>query len=520
VNDERADERKLVHEDVIGIGRTQLRLIDELERVKRMRAAAEEQERKEKEQLERAAQEKEEAAKKAAAGEAEGAEGQSAEDGEKPVNGEENKQTQVRDINSIPRPTRSKANKPKKMGLVAAAALVVLIAFIGGGVLFLKRGPPPPPPPNPKEVLAVGQLQEARNAFRRGDYAEAVKLAEEAETVFPGVDTEGFLEAARKELAIVEAFAQVRALLEENKFDEARALLEKTPEGTAQLTEEMRDKVAAEVERRAVEFKVAQVEAALEARDVETARSLIQRLPLERQPLFLGKLAELETLLAQEAADARAQDKALKAAAARRAREQRAAFIAAAFGVVETRFDAGDFSRASLECDRVIDDNRGDQEIRERAKLLKKLIPQFARVYQDAQRKVQSNALESAARSLRSAAELYRQIGFKGPIGDTLNGQLAVAAVVAGKGALARNDLANAALFFRDASRLSPEDPKVVEGMATLQRKLDDLFKQAYVVRDRDPEGAAEKFRLISEMAPEDSELKAKAREQLLALEQ
>ncbi|HEX5751369.1 MAG TPA: FHA domain-containing protein [Archangium sp.] len=517
VNDERVDECKLKHNDVIAIGRTRIRLIDEQEAVRQMRLAAEEAERKEKEEAERQAKEAEEAAKKAAEAGAAGTAGDAGAtpEGAEP-DAERDKKTQVRDIRDIPR----RSPPPRtNLGLLAAAALVLLIALIGGGVLFIKRGPPPPPPPNPKEVLAQDLMQQARAAFRNGDYAQAVKLAEEAEATFPGIPTHGFLQTARAELAIVQAFEQVRQLAGENRFEEARALLSKTPHGTVK-TEEMREKLDAELATAEVAWRVKQVEMALDARDVEGARALIRQLPIERQPLYLSKLEELEALIAQEDRDAAAQDRAARAAAARRAKEQREAFIAAAFSPVEQRFNAGDYSRAALECDRVIDAHSDDKEIRDRAKLLKKLLPQFARVYQDAQRKVQANALESAARPLRSAAELYRQIGFKGPVGDTLNGQLAASAVVAGKAALARGDLANANGFFNDALRLSPEDEKAQAGLASVQAKLNDVFRQAYLIKDREPEEATEKFRLVFQLASEGSELKTKAETQLLALEQ
>jgi pSer/pThr/pTyr-binding forkhead associated (FHA) protein len=518
VNDERVDERNLVHNDVITIGRTSLRFIDEQALVKQMRAEAEEAERKEKEEAERQAREKEEAEKRAAEAAATGAEASSSEGGESAAQGnQEDKKTEVRHINDIPR-----RNPPRKtrLGLLVAGALVLLIALLGGGVLFIKRGPPPPPPPNPKLEKARSFMQEARKAFRTGNYAEAVKLAEEAEEMLPGVDTDGFLPKAREELSIVQAFARVRELMAEYKFTEARELLQKTPRGTAQLTEDLRKKLEGDLETAAVEYLVKQVEEALEARDVEGARALIQRLPRERQPLYIGKLGELEALLASEDADAAARDRANRSAAARRAKEQREAFIAAAFGTVETRFNAGDYARAALECDRVIDAHRSDKEIRDRAKALKTLIPQFARVYQDAQRKLQANALESAARPLRSSAELYQRIGLKGPLGDTLNGQVATSAVVAGRGALARNDIASAASFFNEALRLRPDDAKARESMDSIQGKLEEMFKQAYIQRDRDPEGSAQKFRLISQMALEGSEVKAKAQEQLQALEQ
>jgi hypothetical protein len=108
----------------------------------------------------------------------------------------------------------------------------------------------------------------------------------------------------------------------------------------------------------------------------------------------------------------------------------------------------------------------------------------------------------------------------KGALGDTLNGQVAVSAVVAGRGALARNDIASAASFFNEALRLRPDDAKAREGMDSIQGKLEEMFKLAYIQRDRDPEGSAQKFRLIFQLAVEGSEVKGKAQEQLQALEQ
>ncbi|HSP79481.1 MAG TPA: FHA domain-containing protein, partial [Myxococcaceae bacterium] len=408
----------------------------------------------------------------------------------------------------------------RRKGLLLAGAVVLLLALIGGVVSFVTRGPPPPPPVDPQVEQARALLQEARTAFRRGDFAEAVRLAEEAEELLPGVDSEGFLEVARKELSIVQAFQQVRLLMEKHAFEEARELLEKTPRGTTLFTDEERERLEKELETRATEWLVQQVEALLEARDVEGARALIRRLPMERQPMYLGRLAELEALLAQEAADEAARDRTARLAAARRAKLARAEFIAESFRVVEARFNANDYSRAALECDRVIDAHRGDREIRERAKLLKKLIPRFARVYLDAQRKLQLNALASAARPLRSAAELYRQIGFDGPVGRTINEQLAVTSMVAGKTALARNDLAGAAGHFREALRLRPDDPQATAAMEKIQDKLDELYMQAYVQRDREPDSAVAKFRLVVDLATEGSELKEKAQAQLEALQQ
>ena len=515
VNDERVDERKLNHEDVIAIGRTKLRFVDEQERHRRKRQEAEEAERKEKEEAERKVKEAEERKQKAAEAKAaaEAAAASGAADPNAPGTSTESG-TQVRDVRNIPRRAAGPRNP---VGLVVAVALVLLVVLISGGVLFIKRGPPPPPPTNPKLEKAKGMLQEARNAFRRGDYQEAVNLATDADALFPGVDTEGFLNAAKAELSIVQAFAQVRALMAANKFDEAHTALDDTPHGAAQTTEEMRTKLTSDLAEAEAAWNVKQVEEALAARDPELALSLIQKLPLERQPLYRAKVAELEAQLAQESTNSASRDRAARAAAARRAKEQREAFIAAAFSTVSARFQAGDFGRATLECDRVVDANADDKEIRERARSMKKLIPQFERYYKDGQRKMQAGALDTAARSLRSAAELYRQIALPGPIGETLDSQLSQSAVAAGRSSLGRGDIADAASFFQEALRLRPGDPKAEAGMAELQGKLENVYKRAYIQRDRDPEGSAETFRLISKLAPEGSDLKSRADAQLMA---
>jgi pSer/pThr/pTyr-binding forkhead associated (FHA) protein len=504
VNDERVEEVRLNHDDVITIGRTSIRFVDELERIKRKRLEVEEAERREKEEAERLEREAEEARQKAE-------EEAAAEEAAAAAAAATAAAAQEKAAQALP--PKPPARDP--MRLIVAGVLVLVLALLGGGVLFFKRGPAEPPPLTPKQLRAQSLLQEARNSFRRGDYAEAVDLAEQADALFPGMDSENFLAAARMEFSIVKAFAEARTLMGGFEFAKARALLEATPHGTAASTAEARAKLEAELAKAELAYQVKQVEAALEARDVGTARTLIARLPADHQPGYLGKAAELESVLAQESVDADLQERNRRAAAARQVQAQREAFILAAFNPVQQRFDAGDYSRAVLECDRVIEAYAADKEIRERAQQLKKLIPQFARFYEDAQRKVRSNALESAARPLRSAADFYRQIGFKGSVGDTIRGQLVESSVAAGKGALARNDMVAAAGFFQEAVRLDPDNAKARDGQAALQARLETVYRQAYMQRDRDPERSQETFRMIVRLATEGSEVKTLAEVQL-----
>ncbi len=283
-------------------------------------------------------------------------------------------------------------------------------------------------------------------------------------------------------------------------------------------SDEERAKLDKELKEAEATFYTKKADELLEARDVEGVRAIIAKLPSNAQPLYRTKLADLEQLLAKEAADQAKQERNNKALAAKRAAERRAQFIAEAFDAVERKFENGDYDRAVLECDRVIDANKGDDEIRERAKNLKRLIPQFSRSFVDAQRKVQANSLETAVRPLKKSEELYNQIGFKGALLDTLHEQLAEASVRAGKAAAARNDIASAGRNFREALRLNPGDQRAQDGLAGLQSKLEELFQRAYVEKDRDPRSAAEKFRIVIDTAPEGSELRAKAEAHLKEL--
>src|SRR5205085_1775764 len=134
----------------------------------------------------------------------------------------------------------------------------------------------------------------------------------------------------------------------------------------------------------------------LEARDVENLRPVIPRLPPELQAQYRQKLMALEEVLAAEAVEQEKLDKTNKALSLKRAQQRRAQAMADAFASVERKFENGDYERAVLECDRVIEDNKSDGEIQQRARNLKRLIPMFASTYADSQRKVQGGSLETA----------------------------------------------------------------------------------------------------------------------------
>ena len=527
VNDERCEERVLKHNDEIEIGRTVLKFVDELEAVKLLRAEqeakeAEEKKKAEEEEAKKKAEE-EEAKKKAEEEEAKKKAGEEGGEQKDPAaDGADKEGAQNNAEGAALNPVQAALRKlPEKkvlyIGGASIAAVVLVVIMI---VIFSKDDTPEPVTIDPKEQLAIAKMQAARNAIRNGEYAEAVELIEAAERLKPGIDEEGLVKAAQAEATVMEAFQGVRKLMEQGNYEEARQRLDEAPAGTTAKSDEERARLEKELTDIEVDYYMKRAVELLEARDVENLRIVIPRLPADTQPLYRQRLAELEEIVAAEAIEQEKLDKTNKALAAKRAQQRRAQILADAFSSVERKFENGDYERAVLECDRVMEDNKSDGEIQQRARNLKRLIPQFASTYADAQRKVQARALETAVRPLRKSEDLYRQIGFNGTLLDSIRGQLADAEMRAGKAAVARNDVASANNHFREALRLNPDNNQVREAIRSLQGLLEELYRRAYVEKDRDPRSAAEKFKIVIDTAEETSELKKRAQDQLKELGQ
>lgn len=525
VNDQRVDECVLKHGDELALGKTRLRFVDEAEQIKELRAQAEAREAEEKREREEAAQEAKEARRSTSA-----VRGRDLDPSDPRLNEATNANYKLADVlrdeaknkdkgtavvsRPVRPPTRSAAGRlgagmtGKQKGLIGLAGFVMVMLVVG--LVFAKKGPPPPPPVDPNVERAKLLMQKARESVRADDFANAVRLVEEAEKLVPGVDEEGLARAARKQQAVLDALQEVRDLIDEKKFDEAREKLAKAPEGTAKTDEERRE-LETELEEKQLAARLQQVDEALATRDPEAVRPLLNALPEQNRQAFEEKLADLEAELARESADEKRRNRNARERAAQNAKEQRRQFMEEAFLDVERRFNGGEYQRAVLECDRVVDRYQGDKEVKERSMALKRLIPQFQRVLEEGQKKLESNALEAAAKPLRRATELYRQIGFRGSLGKTLDEQLASSSVASGQSALKKGDLASAGASFREALRLNPGDGRARDGLESLQKKVEELYLQAYIQRDRDPQAAAEKFKVIIETASEGSEVKRKA---------
>ncbi len=525
VNGEKVTERLLQHDDEVSLGKTKFLYVDEMAAYRKLREA-EAQKKKEEDDGAEAAAASEPAAESA---EAEGTpaavkKGGAAAEGNEKEKAGAIKRASTPEVAAVPRrrvgggleAAYDKLEPKQRLMAVGGAGGVLLLVIVL--VLVVATREKPPPPPDPRIAQAAEKMQLARDAVRAERYEDAVKLVEQAEKILPGSDTEGLLKRASAEMGAQKAVETIRGLISQGRFEDARAELARFPQASVKW-DDQKKVLAGEIEKREAEYKAEQVESMLASGELDAARQLAAELPEEKRLEVAGKLAEAEEQAKQQARAEAARAAAVRAAKQRQAREQRQAEIEEAFRTVARKFHAGEYERAAAECDRVMDAYRGDAEIRERAKLLKKLIPSFGRNFEDGHKKFKANQLAASVRPLRKARELYQQIGFQGALGEQIDEELAAAALAAGRDALARDDLATAAASFRDAARLDPSDPRAKDGLERIAAKADEVYTAGYMIRDRDPREAISKFKLVLQIAPEGSPVYEKAKRQLVALE-
>ncbi len=525
VNGEKTAEKILEHGDEIHIGKTKLKFNDEMAAFKKLR---DDQQKKSEDEEAAKKKEEEEAAEAPPAAEGTEASGEAlAEDGApadeagpktiaRPVVDRADRRPVSRRSAEEPKGAieKFKALEPKKRLMILGGAGVAMLLFI---VLIAATRSPPPPAIDPRQKVAAEKMQLARDAIRAQKYDEAIVLIEAAEKLQPGIDQSKLAASSRDELAIQKSIEAVRQMIETNRFDDARAELARLPKGSNK-TEDEKLKVQQELKLAEAKFKRAKVEELLAVGEVEAAKQLLLELPDADQNELAGRFVEAEDTAA---AIEKARLQALKNQAAGSANEKKRQAeerMAIAFAAVQRKFAGNEWQRAAGECDRVIDQNSGDDAIRKRAKLLQGLIPNFGRNYEEGMKKFREGQIGSAARPLRQARLYYLQIDLPTKLGGEIDEKLAQAAVMAGKEALLRDDLVTAAVNFRDAVKLDPNEGRARSGLDDVIAKAEDLYQSAYMIRDRDPREALKKFRVVEQVTPAGSPTHEKAKNNIASM--
>jgi pSer/pThr/pTyr-binding forkhead associated (FHA) protein len=516
VNGQPLTEGPLKHLDVIQIGQTQLQFVDEAVARKSMRQTGQNNEAPpaQAEPAAAAAEPAQEAEppkeEKEAAAPAEGAQ-EASTDNEEPFP-EERERTALSAAKIEAKRAFKGLSKRQKMVVGAAVTAWVLLFFLFAPLLFRRADSPPP---HPREVAAQKKLEEAQRMLGEGKPDEALDLLESAERLRPGLaGVTG--ERIRKEVAVVKALENARTALKQARFEDAWAALAEVPSDLEPYNREKK-LLESEVEAKQLQHLELSADEALARLDIAAAKEAMAKLPEEKQAAFAPRLEQAEIDAREKEQRERDEVLAAEEAARQQAEAVRVAQLESVFRAVERKFQARDFERAVLECDRILE-QRNDAPVLERAKQLKRLIPLFVLNLEDGERKLQNGANETAVQSLKKAKGMYDEINLPGPLGQIMDEYLLQASIAGGKAALARNDLASAATLFSDALKMSPEEAEAKKGMKRLSQRADDLYYEGYVQRDREPKEAAAKFKLVMELAPKTSPIFEKAQEQLQKL--
>ncbi len=489
INGTQVAEKLLVHDDEIVIGKTTLRFVDE------------------KQALDKIHEENEKLRQEASLAQAQEAEAPPAE-----AERGESEPSRAAPVLTTRHGRDSKRKLTRKTQLVLiVVGVVVAIASIAGWVLR----PPSKPLVDPNQVLAEQKMQAARNAAREGDFENVVKWVAEAEALIPGIDKSKLASQAQAELVFLSLLDEARTAIASRRFEDARKALAKTRDASVK-NEEARSKLLAALEEGEVSYKKEKIDELIASGEIEAARLILAELPVGSQSGPAQKIVEFERQLEKQKMRDAKNSAATARSAAALAQERREQEINDAFVVVERKFGSAEWDRAASECGRVITANPTDKDIVARAKLLSSLIPKFGAQYDEGTKKFRQGNLVQAAKPLKQALQLYRQVNLTANRYLTeLEEKIGAAAVVAAQDALLHNEVFTAWQMFKEAQRLDPDDAKARQGLENVARRAEELYQIAYGLKESDPQEAARKFKLVIQVTEPDSSLHERANTQL-----
>jgi len=404
--------------------------------------------------------------------------------------------------------------KRKQQLLIAASAGVVLclllVVFLGGG-----KKPPPPPGPTLQGPSAETYMNQARDAVRHGRYEEALAFRTRAVTIDPKSDPSNLGAQIEHELEVQKKLKEVEALVAKKQFGQARTALDAVPEASARSNDEKKRLAELMVKTEQQSF-LERTEELLMLGDFDAALDALRLVPRLQQTALGEKIeagrASYNEALRQGRMSAADREKLARAEAAAARKRQ----IAAAFSEVQRRFNGEDWKRAADECDRVLVQHPKDVEIRKRAQELKKQIPEFGRAYDEGAQKYRAGQIAASAVPLAKARALYKTIDLPAAaIDNSLKEMSSQAALLAGEVAFARGDYAAAATHFSEALKLQPSSERAQRGMARVVSKAEDLFTRGYSLRASDPREARRYFEIIIQITPPDTNWHERAKNQL-----
>jgi len=499
INEERVTEKILAHHDVITVGTTRLRYIDN--GAKAVVAASEDTSAKSVSQL--ALRKKEEPAKEAE------------------PEPEAEKELVRQELPPIERVRRKRKKGEKQEGVNKKKRLILILG--GAGVLlcgllavFLASGKKEPPPElgNAVVVTTESLISQARKAVRDGEDEEALRLLEQIAAISPQTDTSHFRKQVELEKEVKTSLQEVETLVARKEFELAKGNLDKIPEASARLNERKKE-LLERMLKEEQQFHLQRAEELLMLGDFDAALKTLSVLPRAMQAAVGQKVEEgrasyeeAKRQVGRRIDDDRRNDKI------RRTEEQKQK-VALAFADVQRKFNGEEWKRAADECDRVFASHPKEAEIKNLAKKLQKQILEFGFAYDEGVRKYRAGQLAAAAKPLSKAYALYSKMSLHSAAGESLKEMLSQAALLAGEDAFSRGDFAAAATHCKEAKQIQSSSERAQRCIQRVAEKAEDLFGMGYTLKSSNAREALRYFKLVMEITPRGSIWYEKAKNQI-----
>jgi len=413
-----------------------------------------------------------------------------------------------------PQPEGSRWQRLPRGARVALAATGMALLMLA---TFLLLRAATEPSVDPQQELAQLRLAQAKTALAEGRRDEAAALAASAERLWPGTDVEGIGQRARRDQDAAERLRRAELALAAEELDRAAEILAGAKPADPGL-EAQKQRLLTRVETSRMRIQELAFEEAVRARDFAQARTLLAAIPGARGDALAQRVEHAELQASLDAANRVAMAEEARADQERQAQAARAARMESLFRAVELRLQAQDYTRAVLAADHLVDANPGDEEVRARTQVLKRLIPAFGRAYDQAQLELRNGLAEQAARSLRKARSLLKELGFAGALAQTLERHQLEANLAAAGRALEERRLTEAASLYREAALVAPKDRRPQDGLRGLATRADDLYREAQVLKATNPTQATDRLRAVVAITEAGSSLHTRARSALREL--
>jgi len=397
--------------------------------------------------------------------------------------------------------------------------LYAIFGIFGAFLLMLgvaRKMHPPPAPEEEADVLDEAEptpdsaaiLDEAKKYAKAHRWADAARTFERALKYGDAEEITPLLEQAKREAQAQSAVSDAKKAMESGDFARVRKLAGSVPEA-ADAYDDARRLLASLPLAMDKAFEKAREAAKAGRRD--EARGAVEKILLA-EPAYEGARSLLAELDKADRKAAKKEEREAKKAAGPAHHAEPAHEAPAAAPPPPARPSGGNaalnaYLNGDLEAAVAAAENAGDQG-------MVKVLRLFRSNYIEGMRQAEANRAPEAVRTLGTAARADREIARERPskLGREVRRALAEMEYQLGIEARGDEGLPNAGLHFRNALAANPDHELAKKQLDKVYQKARDLYMQAYIGKNTEPEQARRLFGIVVRTLPADEEFAIKAK--------